>query len=429
MIFKKIVKKKIIILLFFFLINTKSFAFDNDIEDLKKEIRILQTKINDLNDTINNITNTVQYNRNFFGGIFFSINKSNNQSKLNDKLYKIPKRKEDYYNFKVNQIKIIMENKIKEDFDFKILLKFFNSTFRIPEAYFKYYLSANTTLSIGQISTIISSENENSANGFQFSNQSTYFGIKDIFFYNGIGFKVSQIYDNFGVFYGLYGNSYSESVDNLSKSVAVFRTYYNPYKNKNNLIHFGVDYYLSHAKYKSDIVPNIDGSNLLYTISNVNNIVLEFSVNYENINLQSNYAFSIVKPSKKGYNKDFNFYNYYIQIGYIPTGESLEYDSGSFGIIDNVRRPIDSGGFGAFETVFRYSKTNMQDIVSNIVFDYGSYDKYSFAVNWMPINNAKFIFEYSRILEKFIDNYMTSKINNGTKNSYDMFTIMFKLFF
>lgn len=424
-----IFKRKAIIALFFILINTKSFAVNNNIEDLKEEINTLQTRIDSLNNIINDLKNTSQYNRNFFGGIFFSINKNDNQSELNEKLYKIPRRKEDYYNFKVNQIKIIMENKINEDLDFKISLKFFNSTFRIPEAYFKYYLSQSTALSIGQISTVISSENENSANGFQFTNQSMYFVVGNMFFYNGVGFKVGQVYDNFGLFYGLYGNSYSESIDNLSKVVAIFRTYYNPYKNKNNLIHLGIDYYLSHAKYKNDLVPNSDEKNLLYTISNVNNVILEFAINYENINLQSNYAFSVVRPSKDGYNKDFNFYNYYIQIGYIPTGESLEYESGSFGIIDNVRRPVNSGGIGAFETVFRYSKTNMQDIVSGVIFDYGIYDKYSFAINWMPTNNTKVVFEYSRVLEKFVDNYITSKINKGTKNNYNMFTVMFKLFF
>ena len=416
--------KKIFFLFIFFVFVSNSFAlsYDEEIKKLQQDIYDLQSRINNLDNK--KILNDIKFN----ARIFFGISDTDNKSELNNKIYS-GLDKDNYSNFKMNQVRLGMKKIINDKITFNFKIKASNSSFNIYDAYLRYNISNYVSFDIGQINTIISLENENSGNGSQFASSTRYYMVGNLFFYSGIGFKVSQIYDNFGVFYGLYGNSYSESVDNLSKSVAVFRTYYNPYKNKNNLIHFGVDYYLSHAKYKSDMVPNIDGSNLLYTISNVNNIVLEFSVNYENINLQSNYAFSIVKPSKKGYNKDFNFYSYYIQIGYIPTGESLEYDSGSFGIIDNVRRPIDSGGFGAFETVFRYSKTNMQDIVSNIVFDYGSYDKYSFAVNWMPINNAKVIFEYSRILEKFIDNYMTSKINNGTKNSYDMFTIMFKLFF
>ena len=96
-----IFKRKAIIVLFFILINTKSFAFNNNIEDLKEEINTLQTRIDSLNNIINDLKNTSQYNRNFFGGIFFSINKNDNQSELNEKLYKIPRRKEDYYNFKV----------------------------------------------------------------------------------------------------------------------------------------------------------------------------------------------------------------------------------------------------------------------------------------------------------------------------------------
>ena len=419
------IMKKVFILFIFLLFINNSFAnsYDEEIERLKQDIYNIQNRINNIDSRT--AFSDIKYN----ARIFFGINDNDNKSKVNNKIYK-GLDKDDYSNFKMNQVRIGMRKNINNKISFNFRIKASDSSFYIYNAYLRYKISNYVSFDLGQMSTIISLENENSGNGSQFANSTRYYTVGNLFFYNGIGFKFNHIYDNFGLYYGLYGNSYNEKTSDYSKVVGIFRTYYNPYKyNNNNLIHLGFSYYFGFVNHKKDLVPLADGSNLFYTISNSNNFIFEFALNYNSFNIQSEFISSFIKPSMKGYDKYFNFYNYYIQTSYLLTGETLNYSEGCFGTVDKVLNPITSGGYGAFEVAFRYSKSDTQDKKSNLIFDYGVYDVYSFAFNWMPIDNAKIIFEYSRVFEKFVDNYITSSINNGVNNNYNVFNLKFKLFF
>lgn len=399
-----------------------AYSYEEEIKKLQKDISELQSRISDLDSK--SLLNDVSFN----GRIFFGITDTNNDSEINDKFH-MGLNKKNYSNFKMNQVRLGIKKKIDDKISFNIKIRASDSSFFINDAFLKYKISQHTSFDIGQINAIISLENENSVENAPFTSPSRYYTVGNLFFYSGIGFKFNQIYDNFGLFYGLYGNSYDEKVSESSKVVGIFRAYYNPYKYDNNLIHLGINYYFGKANYKKDVVRVPDGSSLFYTISDINNFALEFALNHNSFNFQSEFVSAIAKPSAKQYDKNFTFYNYYLQASYLLTGEILTYSEGSFGSVDKVLRPITSGGLGAFEVAVRYSRSDMNDEKSSVVFDYGIYDIYSLAFNWMPIDNAKVIFEYSRVHEEFSKNSVTSIINKGLKNNYDAFNIKFKLFF
>ena len=419
-----------IFFIFCFLTCLPSLSYaDDDMEDeidnLKKDIAYLQQKIDKLNEQG---SNSIFSDITFKGRIFFHMTENTNDSDLNNAFYNHIS-KSDKFNFKLDQVRMDFGKKINDKISFSIKIKPSNSSSILHEAYMKYKLSENTTMKIGQIFTVLSLENENSSLGDQLAFPSMYYLVGDLFRGKGIGINFSNIYDNYGFFYGIYGNSYNEKVDDLSKLSINFKTYYNPYLDGNNLIHLGFSYYSDFVNYKKDTIPDISTDTYTYSVEEFDNFALEFAFNYNSFNLKSEFANGFVIPSAKEYDKTFNINNYYIQASFLLTGETMSYSEGSFETVEKILNPVNAGGYGAFEVSFRYSRSDLQDKKSDLVFDYGLYDKYSFAFNWLPIENIKLIMEYSRVRERFMRDYITSIVNNGNKNNYDVFIVRCKLFF
>ena len=420
--------KKLFFILFFlccFPVVLHADEMEDEIKDLKIDIMRLQQRIDELdNQNIKNLFSDITLK----GRIFFHMTENTNNSDLNNAFYSHISRS-DKFNFKLDQVRMDFGKKINDKISFSIKIKPSNSSSILHEAYMKYKLSENTAMKIGQIFSVLSLENENSALGDQLAFPSMYYLVGDLFRSKGIGISFSNIYDNYGFFYGVYGNSYNEKFDDLSKLSINFKTYYNPYLDGNNLIHLGFSYYSDFVNYKKDTIPDANADTYTYSVEEFDNFALEFALNYNSFNLKSEFANGYVKPSAKEYNKTFNINNYYVQASFLLTGETMSYSEGSFETVEKILNPVDAGGYGAFEVSFRYSRSDFQDKKSDLIFDYGLYDKYSFAFNWLPIENIKLIMEYSRVRESFVKNCITSAVNNGNKNNYDVFILRCKLFF
>jgi phosphate-selective porin OprO/OprP len=99
---------------------------------------------------------------------------------------------------------------------------------------------------------------------------------------------------------------------------------------------------------------------------------------------------------------ELNFDGYYAQASYVLTGESRKYIP-STGAYSGVRpeHPVGTGGVGAWEVAVRYAYANLNDhatpgvaqAATGGVFG-GRATGYAFGVNWYPIYNVRFMFNY-----------------------------------
>lgn len=99
---------------------------------------------------------------------------------------------------------------------------------------------------------------------------------------------------------------------------------------------------------------------------------------------------------------ELNFDGYYAQASYVLTGESRKYIP-TTGAYSGVRpdRPVGAGGWGAWEVAARYAYANLnsKDVpgvaqtTNGGVFG-GRAVGYAFGINWYPIYNIRFMFNY-----------------------------------
>ena len=104
--------------------------------------------------------------------------------------------------------------------------------------------------------------------------------------------------------------------------------------------------------------------------------------------------------------EDLNFDGYYLQGGWIITGESRPYkfESGTF---ENPkpRSIVGNGGWGAWEAVARYSHVDLQDddlgicMLATAANTCGEQTNLSGGVNWYPTPNFKFTAQYVQVLD------------------------------
>jgi phosphate-selective porin OprO/OprP len=92
--------------------------------------------------------------------------------------------------------------------------------------------------------------------------------------------------------------------------------------------------------------------------------------------LASEFIKADVKDSPGG---DLDFSSYHVAASWILTGEMRPYNykSGSLGSVP-ISKPVNQGGWGAWELGFRYSHTDLTD---KDIFG-GEMDVYTLALNW-----------------------------------------------
>ncbi len=413
----------------FFLLYVKhiyAIPTDQDILKLEKDIINLRKELE--NNKINNTNESILNNTRFFGKLHFEFLNSNNKGNSSHILGE-SSSKETFNNLKVKSLKFGVKQQLSPESSFNFILKWSNNNLKFDCVYLDYKLSPKITTSIGQVFIPLSMENENSGNSYQLTETTRYYNIGSFLFDNGLGLKIKYIDDSFGVFTGVYGNAYNDNIDKINKTMFNFKTYFNPYKNKNNIVHIGINYLNSIASYnKKRRIPKKEDNNLEYDFKQVEHINVDFALNFDWFNLQTEYTQSFLTPAAIDYKKRFNVSNYYIQTSFLLTGETIEYSEGAFGKV-KVNNSVENGGFGAFETALRFAITNLQDKKSNKIFDYGKYKEFSIAFSWIPTDFLKTTLQYSRIKEHFIDDLIIEANNNKKNNNYDLVSLKCKIFF
>lgn len=399
--------------------NEEILQLKRDIYDLKNKLEsseIKNTKKDFLNDT------------KFFGKLHFEFLHSDNKGNSSYLLGGDDGEKT-FDNLRIKSLKFGVKQKLSSDTSFNFILKWSSNSLKFDCVYLDYKLSPKLTASLGQVFIPLSMENENSGNSYQLTDTTRYYNIGSFLFDNGLGLKIKYIDDNFGIFTGVYGNAYNDKIDKINKTMFSFKTYFNPYKNENNVVHIGANYLNSIASYSENRkIPNSENNNLEYDFKQVEHMNVDFALNFNWFNLQSEYTKSFLTPAAVNHKKKFDVSNYYIQTSFLLTGETIEYNEGAFGKV-KVNNSVESGGLGAFETSFRFAITDLQDRKSNKIFDYGKYKEFSFAFSWIPTDFLKTTLQYSRVKEHFIDN-LTILANNGKKNNdYDLISLKCKVFF
>ena len=167
----------------------------------------------------------------------------------------------------------------------------------------------------------------------------------------------------------------------------------------------------SELNLRDRIEMRIDGNRVLGTgglpIDSARVLSAELAGTLGGFHFQGEYFdFNVERTPGNGPNLDFN--GYYIQGGYILTGETRRYSasSGSYGgVVPN--RPFDwrTGNWGAWEIAARYSMVDLND--KDILG--GRQENMTLGLNWYVNSNIRFMF-----------NYINGKVDKRTRGGGDI---------
>lgn len=418
------------------MINSVNAKNSNNIEQLQKEINALKKRIDDISsqDKYSEIKNHILNDIKFYGKLHLEVLDSSNDGNTYSLLGGNVAEKR-YINSQITSLEFGGQKKLSEKSSFVFKIKSTQEYIKFKEVFLSYNIMPKLTVDFGQISINSSLEDENSSNGESLISDTRYYSTGDLFFTKGVGIKLkyNDIYGGFIT--GVYGNSYTDKISEINRTTFNFRGYINPYKEENNVIHLGASYFNSVVDdSKEHKIPDQtpqdfkQNKNLSYTLKQTESMAIEFAANYNWFNFQTEYMKGYITPSSKLYQERFNISNYYARVGFMLTGETIEYRHGSFGNV-KVANPINEGGFGAFELSFRFANTDLQDIKSNKMFDYGKYEEYSASLSWIPMDFVKIVLQYSKIEEKFINPFAITVNNNDKNNDYNVVALKGKIFF
>lgn len=290
----------------------------------------------------------------------------------------------------------------------------------IKELFLKYDVRDDFSVLVGQ--SVVPSSLESSTS-FSRTMLNTYslFCTSKIFGLYSSGLTTKYIKDRFGIFNGIYGNSIHDKLADRARVIFITRLFALPHRNGDNLTLLGFNFYDENRWNAKITEPGHDNSNV-YSLKHIQRFGVELALNYNFFNLQSEYRIANLAPDKSfnGNRKTFKyFYNFYTEMSFILTGETLMYKDGAFNFL-NVLNPVNRGGYGAFALSFRYARTNLQSKEDNFVFDYGIYSEYAVALNWTPLGHLRFTLQYARMEESF-----RTKASNG----YDLFHLKMRFYF
>lgn len=249
----------------------------------------------------------------------------------------------------------------------------------------------------------------------------------------GIGLTMKYLTDDYGVYYGIYGNSEEKNAtaDNNSKHRVILaaRGYYIPIKySDDNFMHLGANYYYKDEKFKNDLSGWYNtNKDYAYTFKNANKIGLEAAYTYKNNRVLAEFMQVWFRPSATNIDKTFTANNFYIQIGRVLTGEVIEYKNGNYETY-KIARPVDQGGIGGWSIAGRYSYTDAQDSRGGYEMDFGKYSEFSLDLNWKATKNIKNTLTVAHSTDKYHDDIMRQK-NHGSKSKNKKIQLSTKFLF
>lgn len=381
--------------------------YDYKIKDLQEQIYELKkiinsNKSNSKNDIINGLKVEGRIHVN---GSWYKKNQElksyNTDSDYNDK-------------FSIKRARLTISKEIK-NFLFQIEGNFDGDNAYLGETFIGYKINNEMTLKFGQIISPSFIEREKSSNTMATIDSNAIEQLGWIPEYL-IGLNYLWKSDKFGLSTGIFGNGTNNEneLENDMNYNLSFRTFYTPIRNYNYVVHFGLD--LSYQNYRKNKTDNPEQISQSYYYG------LELAFKYKFMTLTNEYIKNYYKYEKDRFNGNiFNFYGLSSEFTINLTGEITSYNNAGYFDEINVKHPISKGGFGAFQTVFRYSFANGKDISHGFLDNIGTKYDYTIGLTWIPENNIRLLINYSK-------NFITAP-NYSYKGKYDAFKIELRAYF
>ena len=291
--------------------------------------------------------------------------------------------------------RLYVSGQIQERYDFKMQYDFAGGDADFKDVYFGIKgLPALGNLRVGQFKEPFSLEELTSSNNISNIERANVNRMAPsrsagVMLYNN--YADQRITGAVGIFRGAddsYGNYKGDGYAATARLTGL------PYKNDDGsqLLHLGVGY--SHrdddtASYKFSSDHSMAPSTK-YKISDVDDTSLlgiEAALKLNSFSLQSEWIEADVDAVTGG-----DLDGYYVQAGYVLTGESRSYDQklGAFKGVSPSSKFLEDGGIGAWEAVLRWSNLDFSDLAPN-----HEVDTWTIGLNWYLNKNIRAMLNYS----------------------------------
>lgn len=406
-------RTKYTLLAIFALISSNAFS-----NEYKDDINNLQKQIDELNKKISNQSNNTRSLDKFLDG--FKVNgrihvtgnwydednelKSYDSNDYNDRL-------------SIKRARFAISKDIN-DFEFHFEGNFDKDRSYLGETYLAYNLDKNSALRVGQITNPSFMEREKSTNTMSEIECNSFIRIGWIPSYL-IGLNYYNYSDDFGLSTGIFGNgtSFEGKLQNNTSYNFSFRSFYTPIRDDKTVIHLGFDF--AYQDYKHDTVNNPGNVDNNYYFG------LEAGLRYKIFNWNTEYIKTFYKYERDTFDgKKFNFDGISTELVLSLTGEYRQYSKAGYFTGVKVKNPLSKGGYGAFETAFRYSRAYGEDSRGSFTDNIGSRYDYTFGINWFPEDYFMILVDYS------INSIKNSPLkDSGSRGKYNAFNVEFRMFF
>jgi phosphate-selective porin OprO/OprP len=291
--------------------------------------------------------------------------------------------------------RIYVSGLIRERYDFKMQYDFAGGDADFKDVYFGIKdIPVLGNLRVGQFKEPLSLEELNSSNSnstIERANVNLLVPSRSagiMAYDNFVGSRVSVAV---GLFRGAddsYGNYRGDGYATTARLSGL------PYlsEDASRLMHLGIGYSYrgdDTATYKLSSDHSL-APNWKHKISNVDNtkvLSLEGALKLGPFSLQSEWVEADVDAAEGG-----NLDGYYVQAGYVLTGESRSYDQtlGAFKGVSPSSEFMEDGGIGAWEAVLRWSNLDFSDLTPN-----QEIDTWTVGLNWYLNKNIRVMLNYS----------------------------------
>lgn len=302
---------------------------------------------------------------------------------------------------KIRRARMSLQGKMYHDWAYKFEYDFATGEIKgIADAFVEYQGLDAMSVRVGNMKDPFSLQFQMNANYNLFMERSLTNGLNTG---RHIGAMVFTNRKNWTASAGLFG----EAVQTVGKEKDEgwglgSRVTYAPINSKGSLLHLAVSANYRDAgevailRFKQQPESNVSGINIVDTgnIAKVDfhsKYGLEVAMVSGPLSVQSEYVTASVSRYSA---PSLAFNSWYIQTGYLLTGESRQYRQGKFGKI-TPNSSVGNGGIGAWELGLRYSTINLND--QNIMG--GEAKSLTLGVNWFATSTIRFSANYINVLQ------------------------------
>ncbi|AWB56585.1 porin [Colwellia sp. Arc7-D] len=311
----------------------------------------------------------------------------------------------------IRRARLFIKGTLYNDWQYKLDYDFVaGGTKGIKDAFLAYKVNDSVQLITGNYKVPFSLEFQASSHANTFIERSLAFGLSPG---RHLGAGINMFKDNWSLQAGIFGNKIHQSNAGQDEETLIAgRLVWLPVKNDDYFVHLGVAGLHSNngdnisLRLKSNPESYVASTQLVDTgaISDVDDysqIGFEAAVNYQRLNVQSEYIKSSVNTGLESL--DFN--SWYIQSSLFLTNDRRVYKKGKFGIV-KPQSILGQDGTGAWELAMRYSEIDLNavDVIGGIE------RNMTLALNVYATPEIRFTAEYLKVLE-------VSKNNPTTDNA------------